>query len=154
MSFHCFTIPALHPGAAQDELNQFIATHRVLAVRREFVADGAASFWALCVEVAHGPGPLPAHLTASGATSAPSTGPAAPTSRSSSVDYKQVLNEADFTRFATLRELRKQRAHDAALAALAHGRSLHFRQGVWVRLPSPDRSKLVYPCPLSSKDHL
>lgn len=31
-----------------------------------------------------------------------------------------------------------QRAHDAALGALAHTRSLHFRRGVWARLHNPD----------------
>lgn len=46
-----------------------------------------------------------------------------------------------------------QRAHDAALAALAHSRSLHFRQGVWARLPSSDRSNPVRLYALSSKDH-
>ena len=31
-----------------------------------------------------------------------------------------------------------QRAHDAALGALAHTQSLHFRRGVWARLHNPD----------------
>lgn len=112
MSLHCFAIPALNPGSAQDELNQFLATQRVLAVRREFVADGAASYWALCIEVAHGPGPLPPGLTASGAAAGRKSGFASNAAGASArtVDYKQVLNESDFACFAALRELRKQLA--------------------------------------------
>lgn len=40
-SIHCFAIPALHPEPAQSELNLFLAQERVLALRREFIADGA-----------------------------------------------------------------------------------------------------------------
>jgi hypothetical protein len=51
VSLHCFYIPARTPEPAQSELNVFLAGHRVLAVQREWLADGAHSGWAFCVEM-------------------------------------------------------------------------------------------------------
>ena len=48
MSLHCFFIPARQPEPAQNELNAFLAAHRVLAVQREWLTDGAHSGWAFC----------------------------------------------------------------------------------------------------------
>ncbi len=101
MSLHCFSIPALQPEPAQSELNAFLATERVVSVRRELVADGIGSFWAICVELAPGPGPLPPALKAG--TSRGRDGATA-------VDYKLVLSPEDFALFAALRDWRKQRA--------------------------------------------
>lgn len=100
MSLHFFAIPALDPAAAQDALNAFCAAHRVVQLERQFVADGARSFWAVCATVALGPGPLPAALKK------PERGAAA----EGKVDYKQLLSEAEFTRFAALRQWRKTAA--------------------------------------------
>lgn len=64
MSIHCFTVRAVQPEPAQTELNEFLASQRVVSLRREFVSDGADSFWAFCLKVAEGPGPLPGALRA------------------------------------------------------------------------------------------
>ncbi len=56
MSLHCFSILALHPEPAQSALNLFLATERVVAVRREFINDGANSTWAFWIELAVGTG--------------------------------------------------------------------------------------------------
>ena len=64
MSLNFFTIPALNPQPAQNALNDFCAAQRVVSVDRQFVAAGADSFWAVCVTVAPGTGPLPAALKA------------------------------------------------------------------------------------------
>lgn len=101
MSLHFFHIPARTPEPAQSELNTFLAGHRVLAVQREWLADGAHSGWAFCVEVAAGPGTLPSALKVDSAARG---------QRNQDVDYKQVLGEADFAVFARLRALRKQLA--------------------------------------------
>lgn len=104
MSLHCFAVPALHPEPAQQELNAFLAGARVVSLQRELVTNGAASFWAICVEVADGPGSLPQSLRAeSGRRSA---GP---------VDYKQVLSPEDFDLFAALRDWRKVAAQSDGL---------------------------------------
>jgi superfamily II DNA helicase RecQ len=96
MSLHFFFVPAARPGTAQDELNIFLAQERVLTLTREFVADGANSGWAVCVEVALGAREMPAALRAN-------TG----SRKGEAVDYKQVLPPADFDVYAALRERRK-----------------------------------------------
>jgi len=45
----CFAIPALAPDDIAGEVSRFLEGHRVLTVDRQFVADGAASYWAVCV---------------------------------------------------------------------------------------------------------
>lgn len=92
MQLRFFAIPALDPATAEAELNRILAAGRVAGLERQFVAAGAESFWAVCVSLADGPGPLPAALK-SGA--------------GRKVDYRELLSEADFAVFARLRELRK-----------------------------------------------
>ncbi len=100
MSLHCFTIPALHGDEAEAAFNAFCHGQRVLEVERHFVADGARSYWALCVVVAEGAGPLPAALKKRGAADEAKGRP----------DYRQLLSEADFAVFAALRAWRKAQA--------------------------------------------
>lgn len=115
MTTYCFTIRALQPEPQQAEFNHFCAQQRVVRVERQFVADGAQSFWALCVDAAEGAGPLPDDLKrgnsrrATSATSAASvaSAPDAPANRQ---DYKALLSEADFAVFALLRHWRKTQA--------------------------------------------
>ncbi len=125
MSIHCFQVPTLQPEPGQSELNAFVAQSRVLSLHREFVADGASSFWAFCVDVADGPGPLPDKLRSSHNR--------AGGSQRDAVDYKLVLSPEDFVTFAGLRDLRKTIAQreggpvygvftNAQLAALVQGR--------------------------------
>jgi len=72
-------------------MNAFLRGHRVLAVKKEFVADGENSFWSFCVEYLDGsaPGAMP-------------TGGRVP-----KVDYKEVLKPEEFEVFSRLREWRK-----------------------------------------------
>ncbi|MEO1610536.1 MAG: HRDC domain-containing protein [Pseudomonadota bacterium] len=70
-----------------------MSQHRIAAVERKFVEDGANSFWALCISVERG-----------GQKASGSVG------KRSSVDYREVLNETDFAIFSQLRALRKQLA--------------------------------------------
>ena len=97
-SLHFFSIPALAPHTAQAEVNLFLQQQRVVALEKQWVADGAASFWSLCVTVVDGAGPLPASLRAPGSSAGGRAGP--------KVDYREVLSEADFAVFATLRKPR------------------------------------------------
>jgi superfamily II DNA helicase RecQ len=107
MSLHCFFIAARQPEPAQSEVNRFLASHRVVAVRKEWLADGAESGWALCVEVLPGPGPLSPGLKDGGRP------------RSGDVDYKQVLSPTDFALYSRLRELRKRLAEEAGVPVYA-----------------------------------
>ena len=82
-----FSIPAM--GGDSADLNHHLATVRVLSVDRQFVANGAESFWAVCV-LSHLDNQRP-----------PLQG------KKSSIDYKEVLSPEDFAIFASLREWRK-----------------------------------------------
>lgn len=42
-----FMIPVRFPEHPTRELNEFLATHRVDSLEREFVADGSGSYWAI-----------------------------------------------------------------------------------------------------------
>lgn len=102
---HFFAIPALHPGDAQHEVNAFCAAHRVVSIERQFVAAGSGSYWALCVVVATGSGPLPASLKVADRRAAARTSAAA-----QRVDYKDVLTAGEFALYAALRAWRKTAA--------------------------------------------
>lgn len=101
MQIHFFIIPIHGGGEAAEEVNRFLASHRVLAVDRSFVQDGANSAWALCISV-DAPGDRPQ----SG-------------KRGAKVDYREVLNEQDFALFAQLRALRKELAEAEGMPAYA-----------------------------------
>lgn len=118
MQVRIFAVPALDPASADADLNRLLAAGRVAGLERQFVAAGAASFWAVCVSLADGPRPLPAALKVGAGRK---------------VDYREVPSEADLTIFARLRALRKTMAEaegvppyavftNEQLAALVTGR--------------------------------
>ena len=45
MQLKLFVVPVKNVNAAEAEMNAFLRGHRVLAVKKEFVADGENSFW-------------------------------------------------------------------------------------------------------------
>ena len=50
MQLKVFILPVKNLAEAEGEMNGFLRSHRVLAVKKEFVADGENSFWTFCVE--------------------------------------------------------------------------------------------------------
>jgi superfamily II DNA helicase RecQ len=116
MKFHFFAVNALNPGAAQEELNRFCAAHTLLTVEKQFVAAGSGSFWAFCVQT-------------TGGIERPAL------AKKEKVDYREVLNEADFSVYSKLRDLRKTLAEkegvpvyslftNEQLAAMVRGRTV------------------------------
>lgn len=95
MRYKFFHVRVLVAEAEEQALNLFCTQHHVLQMDKQFVADGANSFWAICVSWSENNGSLVA------ATQNPS-------SRKNKIDYKEVLNEADFAIYLRLRDLRKQ----------------------------------------------
>ena len=91
MQLKLFVLPIKNLGAPEAEMNAFLRSHRMLAVKKEFVSDGENSFWTFCVEYLE---------------SAPA-GIATPGSRLPKVDYKEVLKPEEFEVFSRLREWRK-----------------------------------------------
>ena len=91
MQLRTFVLPIKNLSAAEAEMNAFLRSHRVLAVKKEFVNDGENSFWTFCVE----------YLESSTATP-PAGAPGRP-----KVDYEEVLRREEFEVFSRLREWRK-----------------------------------------------
>lgn len=93
MSFEFFKIRVCDPGQEQTRLNAFLRAHRILAVRQEWVAEGAESFWAFSVDYHDGNGTANSRPDGVGKTGR--------------IDYREVLDAPDFILFAKLRDLRK-----------------------------------------------
>ena len=102
MQLKAFTIPVHDDGAAIEEVNVFLRSHRILTVDRHFVQDGANSVWAICI----------CYL-------GDSTRPQAVSTKRPKVDYREVLSQTDFALFARLRALRKQLAEREGVPAYA-----------------------------------
>jgi superfamily II DNA helicase RecQ len=101
MRYAFFSIPALSSADAVAELNALLASRRIAAVEKHFVADGQNSFWAISVS-----------FLESGEQVSQGSG-------KSKVDYKEVLSEKDFSLFVKLRDLRKKLADQEAVPAYA-----------------------------------
>lgn len=105
MRLHFLTVPIHESAGAEAEVNQFLGSHRVVAIDRQLVIDGGRSAWALCITYTPG-----------------DTGAAATTAdpgKKGRLDYRELLPAADFQVFAKLRELRKQIAEREGLPPYA-----------------------------------
>ena len=71
-------------------INKFLRSHRILRVEKEFVPAGTNSQWCFCVEYLEGGEPQ----KRSG-------------KKSTRIDYREVLPQEAFARFARYREIRK-----------------------------------------------
>jgi len=90
MQLKLFIVPVKNIAAAEAEMNAFLRSHRVLAVKKEFVPDGENSFWTFCVEYLDSP---------AGGPPLAGKGP--------KVDYKEVLKPEEFEVFSRLRDWRR-----------------------------------------------
>lgn len=104
MALQFFFIRAIDSDAASEELNRFLANHRVLTVERQFVNDGLQSFWSICVD-----------LLPHGISSHPTPAPNKPARK----DYRETLTPDQFLQFVKLRELRAQIARSEAIPVYA-----------------------------------
>lgn len=125
MAIAFFWIPANHPWDAQDEVNKFLASHRVLAVDRHFVANGNDSAWSVAVDYADGN----SHTSA-----APDK---------SRVDYREVLDPVTFAIFAALRSKRKELAEQEGVPAYVIVTNEQMAQIARMRAASMDDLKQV-----------
>lgn len=94
MRYKFFYVRVLAADVEEEALNLFCAQHHILQVDRQFVADGANSFWAICVSWSENNASLAAtqiNIT-----------------RKNKIDYKDVLSAAEFAIYLRLRDLRKQ----------------------------------------------
>jgi superfamily II DNA helicase RecQ len=89
MEFKTFAVSALGGDPAEEELNRYLRSHRVLAVRKEWATVDGRPYWLFCVETLAG--------AAVGEKNAGRR----------RVDYKELLSPEDFAVFVALRDLRK-----------------------------------------------
>jgi superfamily II DNA helicase RecQ len=94
MQIRIFTIPSADSGALQDEMNAFLAGHRVLEIEQKFFQNENGGYWSFCVRYITGGAPPSAGSGYSGRK----------------VDYREILNDRDFAVFSRLRAIRKELA--------------------------------------------
>lgn len=104
MKYKFFSIPARAPETAEAALNAFCSQHRVSFVEKQLVADGADSFWSVCVSWQDG-------------EAAPSM--ASPLASQPKVDYKELLSGEDFSAYLELRNFRKGMAEAKGVPSYA-----------------------------------
>ena len=107
MRLHFATVPMYDADDAEEALNRFLASHRVVAIERQFVSDGQRSAWAVCVSWVDGK----ARTTASEA----SVG----NSGEGRLDYREILSAEQFAVYARLRDLRKKLSEREGVPAYA-----------------------------------
>lgn len=105
MPFRIFLIPVLYSDEATEELNAFIAGHRVAHIERKWIDQGAQSAYVFCVEY------VLASPTRDG-------NPRSQLSRNR-IDYKTILTPDEFTIFSLLRELRKELSQQEGVPVFA-----------------------------------
>jgi superfamily II DNA helicase RecQ len=95
MQIRIFTIPSADSGALQAEMNAFLSGHRVLEIEQKFFQNDNGGYWSFCVRYIDGVGGGALyHGGYSG----------------KKIDYREVLNERDFSVFSKLRAIRKELA--------------------------------------------
>ena len=50
MGLRFFAVPVRDSSAFEQELNGFLAAHKVVSMDRHLIDQGANSFWAICVD--------------------------------------------------------------------------------------------------------
>lgn len=91
MQIKQFQLSLCDEGQQLEEINKFLRSHRVLQVDRQFSADGGG-YWSLLVSYQE-----------QGATA-----DVPPAQRGQRKDYRELLSEEAFARFARFREIRKE----------------------------------------------
>jgi len=104
MSLGCFVVPVHDSMQSENELNGFLANHRILPIYRQLVDQGVNSFRRICLDYL--------------ATQSRETGQNSNLSRSR-VDYKTILPPEEFEVFSRLRQLRKEMAQIEAVPVYA-----------------------------------
>jgi len=96
MKYQFFTVPVIGSKNEQESLNRFCTQHRIVEIEKQLIMQGNQYIWAFCLSYMEGE-----------SDSLQEKNKSSPRKR---IDYKEVLNESDFSLYVALRELRKQRA--------------------------------------------
>ena len=126
MQLRFFTIPVHGGDEAEESLNRFLGGHRILAIDRSFVQDGANSAWSLCVSFE--PAGERTQMSKRGVAK---------------IDYREVLNEQDFAVFARLRALRKELSEAEGVPAYALFTNEQLAEMVQRRIETPNALRSI-----------
>ncbi len=99
MKYKFITVAVLDPASDEEKLNQFLASHQIFSIDKHLTQVEQNTYWVFAISYGD------SHHTSA--------------SRQPAVDYKEVLNEDDFTRFVQLRELRNKLAKQEGRPAYA-----------------------------------
>ena len=103
MQIKIINIPLTDDGTLQTALNRFLAGHKVLEVEQKFFQNEKGGCWSFCIRYIE---------SAASSQASQFTG-------KEKIDYKQVLDEKEFSVFSKLRECRKILAVEDAVPAYA-----------------------------------
>lgn len=102
MQYKIIRVPVVDPESFEEELNKFLRSHRIVSIRTEFTSqdskDGVSAFCFL-IEYVDG--------SKSGGN------------KPNRIDYREVLSDEEFARFAKLRQTRKRMAEEYGLPVYA-----------------------------------
>lgn len=93
MQIKVFSIPIPDGELLNEELNKFLRSHKILKVDEHVVSNKHGNFWCFSIRYVEG----------------------VTVRDRERIDYKEVLDESTFQRFASLREIRKQLALEDAV---------------------------------------
>jgi superfamily II DNA helicase RecQ len=102
MQIKIYTIPMIGGEAINDEMNVFLRSKRILQEEHQLVVNGQGSFWSFCIKYIEDAAIEERNRLERG-----------------KIDYREVLDELSFKRFARMRELRKQLAQEDGIPAYA-----------------------------------
>jgi len=97
MQIRIYSIPIEGGDSILDDMNGFLRSHKVIEIRKEFSTGSNGTCWTFCIT-----------YLLNGSTVL---------ERKEKIDYKQVLDENTFSRFSSLRAIRKQLAEQDAVPA-------------------------------------
>ena len=102
LQYAAFLLPLYAGSSEQDELNRFLRGHRIVQTRKELVESQGVCNWAILAEYLDSPEKSSVDQQIKG-----------------KVDYKEILNAADFSLFSKLREIRKKLSEENGLPVYA-----------------------------------
>jgi len=101
MQIRIFTIPIIGGEVLTEEMNAFLRQKKVLQMEQSLIDSSNGTYWSFCIRYIED--------NASSKYSG----------KRSKIDYKHLLDEASFSRFSKMRELRKKISKEEAIPAYA-----------------------------------
>ena len=104
MQIKIFTLSLFPTEEELEELNHFLRSCKIIECKKELTQKNSEPFWTFAITYI--PNVVQSHQILNQA-------------KGKKIDYKDVLSEDEFSRFVTLRQLRKEIASEEAIPAYA-----------------------------------